>query len=107
VSVSREFAELIATCASWPGVEIPDGNRRGFDSHALRVNGQIFAMESMGRLAVKLPVDRVRGLLASGEGQPFTAGKARWLKQWVSLPPGYPQAETIAREAYEFVDDLD
>jgi len=106
VSASREFAELIAVCASWPGVEIPDGSRRGFGSKALRVNGQIFAMESMGRLVLKLPAERVRGLLASGDGQPFTAGKAKWLKQWVSLPPNYAQAETIAREAYEFVDDL-
>jgi TfoX/Sxy family transcriptional regulator of competence genes len=103
VTGSPEFADLVALCAAWPGVEVPDGSRRGFGSTALRVGGRIFAMESMGRLVVKLPAERVRGLLDSGEGQPFTAGKAKWLKEWVSLPLDHPEADAIAREAYDFV----
>jgi hypothetical protein len=60
-------------------------------------------MESHGRLVVKLPAERVRVLLDSGDGEHFTAGKAKWLKEWASLPLDYPQAEQIAREAYDFV----
>ena len=101
--LSPEFADLVAACGAWPGVEVPDGSRRGFGSKALRVGGQIFAMESMGRLVVKLPPDRVVALLDSGDGQPFTAGKAKWLREWVSLPLTHRDAEWVAREAYEFV----
>lgn len=104
MTVSPEFTELITLCAGWPGVEVPDGSRRGFgSSNALRVAGQIFAMESHGRLVVKLPAERVRALLDSGDGEPFTAGKAKWLKEWVSLPLDHPDAEAIAREAYQFL----
>ena len=100
---SPEFTDLVAICAAWPGVEVPDESRRGFGSKALRVAGQIFAMESIGRLVVKLPAERVRALLDSGDGEPFSAGKAKWSQEWVSLPLDHPDAEAIAREAYDFV----
>jgi len=67
------------------------------------VGGSIFVMESHGRLVLKLSAERVTALLDSGVGEHFTAGKARWLKEWVSLPLDVPDAEELALEAYDFV----
>jgi hypothetical protein len=100
---SEQFQSLVEACAGWPGVQVPDGSHRGFGRTALRIDGSIFAMESHGRLVFKLPAERVQGLLDSGAGEPFTAGKAKWLTEWVSLPLDRSDAADLAREAYQFV----
>jgi hypothetical protein len=100
------FAGLCRALDREPGVTPPPpgaGSRR-FGSDALKVEGRIFAMVTAGRLALKLPRDRVEALLVSGEGRPFDAGKGTPMREWVVLAA--PDADTcldLAREALAFV----
>jgi hypothetical protein len=77
----------------------------GFGSNpGLRVGGRIFAMLVRGELVVKLPANRVRGLLDTGAGNPFDAGKGRRLREWASVPIEHADRwEALAGEAFEFV----
>jgi hypothetical protein len=99
------FAALVAAVADRPGVTLPDesGGSR-FGSSALKVNGSIFAMLRSGQLVVKLPGDRVADCIANGTGGPFTAGKGRPMKQWLTVI-GDDQGTwlNLTREALEFV----
>lgn len=62
------------------GVE--EGTLMGFA--CIRVAGEFFAMpkHDTGDLVVKLPADRVDGLVADGVGEPFGPG-GRVFKEWV------------------------
>jgi hypothetical protein len=102
-SVEARFVRLARALADEPGVEIGAG-RRGFGSGALQVEGRIFAMLSHGRLVLKLPRDRVAGLIATGGGRPFDAGKGKPLAEWVGLGDADDASwRDLAREAAEFV----
>ena len=97
----QRFAALIESFATDDAVTV--GQSRGFGSGALQVDGHIFAMVSGGRLVLKLPGDRVAGLVESGQGIPFDGGKGRPLREWVSLRDGadVPVLE-LAQEARTF-----
>jgi TfoX/Sxy family transcriptional regulator of competence genes len=101
------FAAIIQVLGDKPGVKEPDApgtSARRFGSTALRVHGRIFAMVSRGRLVLKLPPQRVRALIDSGDGQAFDAGKGSPMKEWVSLEPARQQNWLeLATEALEFV----
>jgi hypothetical protein len=84
ISVEARFANLVRALADEPGVEV-GGGRRGFGSGTLQVRGRIFAMVSHGRLVLKLPRERVAGLIAAGAGEPFDAGKGKPLAEWLAL----------------------
>ena len=78
--------------ASWSRIEESelelDGvtSGTGFGRSAgLRIEGKIFAMYNEGELIVKLPVDRVRELIAAGEGRPWGPGTGRIMKEWVAV----------------------
>ncbi len=105
MDVEERFAALAETFAGAPGVELPDGSgRRAFGSEALKVNGAIFAMLTNGHLVVKLPKERVEGLIGDGTGAPFGAGKDRPMKEWVSVTVDDDETWlALAREALEFV----
>jgi hypothetical protein len=78
----------------------------GFGSSAgLRVGKKIFAMLGREReLIVKLPKERVDGLVASGAGARFDPRRdGRLMKEWVTLPPGHGDWEQLVSEAFEFV----
>jgi hypothetical protein len=102
-SAQARFAGLVDALAGGDGVTLGSGGP-GFGSGALQVNGRIFAMVSADRLVLKLPRERVAGLLASGDGLPFDAGKGRPMKEWVMLrDPTDEQVLALAREARAFV----
>ncbi len=76
--------------------------RRTFGADALKINGKIFAMPVKGRLVVKLPRERVDGLVASGRGGYFEPGHGRVMKEWISLLDG-DDSLSLSREARDFV----
>jgi len=85
-----------------PEVTFMEGT--GFGSHALKVNGKIFAMlSSHGQYVVKLPAARVNELVSSGSGQHFDAGKGKPMKEWLAISGREDVWMMLAKEAYEFV----
>jgi TfoX/Sxy family transcriptional regulator of competence genes len=82
------------------------GEGRGFGSTGqLKVDGKIFAMLVKGRLVVKLPRDQVDGLVDSGDGERFDAGKGKPMREWFALSPtSNKRWLALAREAMEFVE---
>jgi len=99
------FDRLASAFGGRPRVALPgDGGGRGFGADALRIDGSIFAMESHGRLIVKLPRARVAELIAQGAGEPFDAGKGRPLKEWLAVTAtGDESWRELAEEALAFV----
>ena len=102
-AIETRFANLIRALADEPGVEV-GGGRRGFGSGTLQVGGRIFAMVSHGRFVLKLPRERVAGLIAAGAGGPFDAGKGKPLAEWLALDDADDATLLdLAREAAAFV----
>ena len=105
MDAEARFATLAGKFAGDPDVELPGASgRRAFGSEALKVNGAIFAMVTNGHLVVKLPKERVEGLISDGSGAPFGSGTGRPMKEWVSVT--VDDEETwlaLAREAQHFV----
>jgi hypothetical protein len=102
-SIEARFAKLVRAFADDPGVAV-GGGRRGFGSGTLQVRGRIFAMVSHGRLVLKLPRERVAGLIAAGAGGPFDAGKGKPLAEWLALGDADDVIwRDLAREAALFV----
>ncbi len=95
---------LVSTSDARQGSDI-DPTRKGFGSSGqLRIGGKIFAMLVRGRLVVKLPRQRVDGLIAAGEGEPFDPGRGRLMKEWLSLSPASEvDWLSLAEEALDFV----
>ena len=62
-----------------------DGPRRAFGSTSLKTDGKIFAMLVQDRLVVKLPAERVSGLVAEGVGEPFDPGHGRIQREWLNV----------------------
>lgn len=77
---------------------------RMFGSTCLKVSGKVFAVAYKGRLVLKLPADRVAGLVKSGRGVLFDPGHGRTSKEWVSVAPESKDAWLkLATDAREFV----
>ena len=73
-------------------------------SAGLRIGGKIFAMYNDGELIVKLPIDRVGELIASGEGRPWGPGTGRIMKEWVAVSEAASDSwSELAVEARTFV----
>lgn len=103
----ESFERLCRTLLAEPDVtrESDSSQRRGgFGSSALKVNGKIFAMLVGGQLVVKLPRHQVDSLVMLGEGEHFTAGKGRPMREWLVLRSRSEyQWERWARESLAFV----
>lgn len=99
------FAALIEAFAAADGVTAPgEPGRRGFGSHALKVNGKIFAMLTRDQLVVKLPRPRVTALIEAGTGDPFDAGKGTPMREWLTVASQDAQTwHNLAHEALDFV----
>jgi hypothetical protein len=98
------YARIVKALAKDAGVTV-GGEKKGFGSSALKVNGKIFAMlSSKGQFVVKLPRDRVDALIESGAGARFDPGHGRLMKEWAVI--GASDQEkwlALAREAKKFV----
>ncbi len=101
----RRFDVLVEHLSTRPGVGPPGaGERRGFGSAALTVDGSIFAMVVGGALVLKLPRHRVEGLVTAGTGLPFAAANGTPMREWVALDHGTPESDlALAEEALAFV----
>jgi hypothetical protein len=72
-----------------------------FGSRGFKVAGRVFAMESNGALALKLPVGRVSALTDQGKCVALSMGGRR-MKEWV-LVNDRAIWPILAQEAREFV----
>ncbi|MGH2677724.1 MAG: hypothetical protein ACRDHB_05120 [Actinomycetota bacterium] len=77
----------------------------GFGTNpGLRVGGKVFAMLIQGDLVLKLPRERVNGLIESGVAERFDPGHGRPMKEWVAISAGQSRRwPKLADEAFEFV----
>jgi hypothetical protein len=75
-----------------------------FGALSLKVGAKAFAMLYKGKLVVKLPRERVAGVVAVGKGDYFDPGHGRLMKEWVSLHSlGEGEGLRLAQEACDFV----
>ena len=102
VDYAELFSDLCAEYSDVTGVSVGDGGGR-FGATALKINHKIFAMLVGGRLVVKLPRARVTELIETGRGQPFDAGKAVPMKEWVGLTGDEAECRALVVEAQAFV----
>ena len=101
-ALQERYQDLIDQLVGLPGVTPPQGGR-GFGRSAVRFNGKIVVMLVRGRLVLKLPADRVGGLVEAGEGDWFDANKGTPMREWLSLRPDSDQAWLpLATEALTF-----
>jgi TfoX/Sxy family transcriptional regulator of competence genes len=98
------FTAVATALAEDPRVDAPSRTAmNNFGSKGLKVDGQIFAMMSKGRLVVKLPKERVAALVAAKEGQRYVLG-ARTMTEWVAIPASASRSwSALAAEALDFV----
>ncbi len=75
------FRAVIAPLVGKPGIT----TSRMFGSTGVKVGGKVFAILVKGTLVVKLPRERVDGLVGSGAGERFDPGHGRPSKEWVAL----------------------
>ena len=98
------FADLVAAMSRFDDVDPPGPGGSAFGAGALKTGRSIFAMLSQDRLVVKLPRARVEELIGTGEGEPFTAGKQRPMREWVTVVSEEPSTwRVLAEEARSFV----
>ena len=60
---------------------------RIFHSVGVQTDGHFFAFVRRGEVVMKLPADRVTGLLTAGTGTVFDAGRGRPMREWICLHP--------------------
>jgi hypothetical protein len=103
-SPEQRYAAVVEALREAPGVT-QGAPGRGFGASALKVHGKIFAMlTSRRQFVVKIPRERVDGLIAAGVGERFDPGHGRIMKEWLALEPeSSADWLALAREALDFV----
>ncbi len=102
LTADAAFARVVDALGDEPGVQRPTGSRR-FGARTLTVSGSVFAMLQGDHLVLKLPADRVAQLRAEGVGGPFGTGRARPMREWVTvLSDDEELCLDLAREALAF-----
>jgi hypothetical protein len=98
----ERFEDLVTEFNDAEGVTPPRGGG-GFGRSALRYRGKIFAMHVRGALVVKLPEDRVVGLVTAGHGAHFDANKGIPMREWFAADPNCSVSwSDLAAEALAF-----
>ncbi len=98
----ERYEDLIDELLGIDGVT-PPSRGAGFGRSAVRFHGKIFVMFVRGSLVLKLPAERVEGLVAAGDGVHFDANKGTPMKEWLSLDPDSGQDWLpLAHEALDF-----
>ena len=95
-----EFTKVVSTFSGYSDVKF---GRMFGSSSVLNVNGEIFAMCREGELVVKLPKDRVDGLVNARKGSRFEPATGRIMKEWIVIPARKEDWQKLAKEAYTFV----
>ncbi len=100
----ERYAALVEALLGTSEATFDPSARRGFGSSALKIGGKIFAMLVDGRLVVKLPRQRVDGLIAAGAGERFDPGHGRLMKEPLAVDPAADgEWLPLATEAMGFV----
>ena len=95
---AARWDDLTAEFIAKPGVTL----ERAFSRISLMVGGKLFASAGHGGLLIKVPAERVAELIAQGEGQPFSAGGNRVMREWVVASPA-TDWPALAAESMAFV----
>lgn len=93
------FAPVVKAFSKTRGVEL--GGR--FGSVSLKSDGKTFAMLVKGKFVIKLPKERVAGLVAAGGAEYFDPGHGRLMKEWVAFTRHQNRWIALAKEAYAYV----
>lgn len=104
VTSEQRYAQLVATFMSRPNVTTTAVRKRGLGSPALCVDGKIFAVPSSNeQLVVRLPKERVDGLVAAERGLRFEPFHGRPMQEWFVAGVGYERDWlSLAEEALSF-----
>jgi hypothetical protein len=107
-SAEERYVTIVKALARRPGVshESPGRGGKGFGSSGqLKVNNRIFAMLVRDELVVKLPKDRVDGLIKARHGRRFDPRRdGRLMKEWLVLPnSSSADWMDLTKEALKFV----
>lgn len=85
-------------------LKLPEVQKQG---ESLKTRKKMFAMFSRGNYVVKLPKERVKELLGSGDGLPYDPGNGKIMKEWVIIPIEHSDKWiNYASEAKEFAKTL-
>ena len=95
---AARWDDLTAEFLTKPGVTL----ERAFSRISLMVGGKLFASAGHGGLLIKVGADRVAELIANGEGQPFSTGGNRVMREWVVAAPT-TDWRALAEESMVFV----
>ena len=76
---AARWDDLTAEFLTMPGVTL----ERAFSRISLMIGGKLFASAGHGGLLIKVSADRVAELIATGQGQPFSTGGNRVMREWV------------------------
>ncbi len=72
--------------------------------NSLKVHKKMFTMLSKEKFVFKVPEERVKDLVNSGDGLPYDPGTGKQMKEWVIIPLEiHEKWIDYAQEAKEFV----
>ena len=95
---AARWDDLTAEFLAKPGVTL----ERAFSRISLMVGGKLFASAGHGGLLIKVGAARVAELIANGEGQRFSTGGNRVMREWVVVAPT-ADWRALAAESMRFV----
>ncbi|MEO6116936.1 MAG: hypothetical protein ABIP33_11175 [Pseudolysinimonas sp.] len=95
---AARWDDLTSEFLTKPGVTL----ERAFSRTSLMVGGKLFASAGHGGLLIKVSAARVAELIANEQGQPFSTGGGRVMREWVVAAPA-TDWRALAAESMAFV----